>query len=370
MSDPAGPTGIVSYSLIDAVADEPIAGFDPIAEGAVIDLVALFDLGFDINRLNLRANVNDPNGEIEQVTSDLAIALLTGGTDVINAVDDAADYSVYGDDNAGDFADAVLPVGAYALSGIAQIAGAASDPFLLNFTVIGPRIGSYSLINADSEQPIAGFDPIAEGAVIDFNAIGTSNINIRANTVDFTPPVIESTLLNLQGPNGIIQNRVESFRPYAVFGDPTNTDLDDDDPLLDYNVWASAQNGDMVLSGIPFSLNGGVGDTYGPLTLNFSIVNAAAGRADLPDTKPSLLPNYPNPFNPVTAIRFSLPEAAPVRLEVFDMLGRSVKVLVDATLDGGFHEINFEAGELSSGMYLYRLETPGVIRTRPMTLLK
>ncbi len=364
------PPAIESYSLIDAVADEPIAGFDPIMEGGVIDLVALFDLGFDITRLNLRANVFDPGGDIEQVASDLVIALFAGGTETVNAVDDAADYSVYGDDNAGDFADAALPVGIYALSGVAQVAGEALAPLLLNFEVIGPRIGSYTLIDADTEQPIAGFDPIREGAVIDMNAIGTPNINIRANTVDFTPPVIESTRLILVGPNGTIQNRVESFRPYAVFGDPSSMDLDDDDPTLDYNVWSAVQNGDLNLNGVPFGLNGGVGETFGPLTLNFSIVNAIAGRADVPAFEPSLLPNYPNPFNPVTAIRFNLPETAPVRLEVFDMLGRSVMILVDATLDGGFHEVNFEAGELSSGMYLYRLETPGFVRTRPMTLLK
>ena len=88
----------------------------------------------DITRLNLRANVNDPNSEIEQVTTDLAIALLSGGADAVNSVDDTADYSVYGDDNAGDFADAVLPLGDYALSGVAQVGGEALEALLLNFT--------------------------------------------------------------------------------------------------------------------------------------------------------------------------------------------------------------------------------------------
>ncbi|MFK7848728.1 MAG: T9SS type A sorting domain-containing protein [Rhodothermales bacterium] len=370
-----GPTGIESFSLIDAAADAPIAGFDPIVEGSVVDLVALFNDGIDISRLNIQANVSDPDGQIEQVDTDLAITLLNGDAQAVTNMDDGADYSVYGDDNAGDFADATLPLGAYGLTGTPQAGGAALDPTSVNFTVIGPRIGSYTLINADTEQPIDGtggfpdFDPIPEGAVIDMSALGV-NVNIRANTVDYTPPVIESTLLNVQGPNGTIQNRVESFRPYAVFGDPTSMDLEDNDPNLDYNNWQSIQSGSYSISGIPFSLNGGVGDLYGALVLNFSITNAAAGAAELGIDEPTLLPNYPNPFNPVTAIRFSLPEDAPVKLEVFDMLGRVVKVLVDGTLKSGFHEVNFEASELSSGMYLYKLETPGAVKVRPMTLLK
>lgn len=369
---------IESYSLIDAAGDAAIAGFDPIAEGAVIDLVALYAQGFDFDELNLRANVNGASGPIEQVTSDLDITLLSGVIETVNTVDDGADYSVYGDDNAGDFVNAELPLGSYTLTGVAQVAGAASTPLVLNFTVIGPRIGSFTLVDAESEQDIAGFDPIVEGAVINVNTLSADSVNFRANPIDYIkrptdadsdpdPRVIDSVVLSLVSEN-FTRTQTESTRPYALFGDPAAGDLADDE--ADYNAWPSIQNGNMVLTGTPFGQNGGAGTVYGALTVNFSIENAAAGRADLPDTKPALLPNYPNPFNPVTAIRFSLPESVPVKLEVFDMLGRSVMVLVDATLDSGFHEVKFEAGELSSGMYLYRLETPGVVRTRPMTLLK
>jgi hypothetical protein len=82
------------------------------------------------------------------------------------------------------------------------------------------------------------------------------------------------------------------------------------------------------------------------------------------------MPNFPNPFNPVTTIRFGLPATALVRVAVYDMLGREIKVLVDGAMPAGFHEVTFDAGSLASGLYLYRLETPEGVQVRPMTLLK
>ena len=69
--------------------------------------------------------------------------------------------------------------------------------------------------------------------------------------------------------------------------------------------------------------------------------------------------NYPNPFNPATTIRYALPEASAVRLEVFDVLGRRVALLVDGVQAAGTHAARFEASRLASGLYLYRLEAEG-----------
>jgi hypothetical protein len=65
---------------------------------------------------------------------------------------------------------------------------------------------------------------------------------------------------------------------------------------------------------------------------------------------------YPNPFNPSTTIRFDLPQAAKVRLAVYDMLGREVAVLADEERPAGQHSMRFDAGKLSSGMYIFRLQ--------------
>ncbi len=90
---------------------------------------------------------------------------------------------------------------------------------------------------------------------------------------------------------------------------------------------------------------------------------------EIPETT-ALNANYPNPFNPSTAIRFSLAEHASVTLTVYDMLGREVQRLVDGNLGAGYHEVFFDAANLSSGSYLYKLETPAGTFTRTMMLLK
>lgn len=80
--------------------------------------------------------------------------------------------------------------------------------------------------------------------------------------------------------------------------------------------------------------------------------------------------NYPNPFNPNTMIGFQLPENSPVRLEVFDLLGRRVATLIDGNKKAGRHEVQFEAGHLASGVYLYRLQAGSFTQTKRLTLFK
>lgn len=80
--------------------------------------------------------------------------------------------------------------------------------------------------------------------------------------------------------------------------------------------------------------------------------------------------NYPNPFNPTTNISYQLPAASDVRLEVFDIIGRRVALLIDGPVQSGRHTVQFNASHLASGVYLYRLTTPGEVRIRKMTLIK
>ncbi len=80
--------------------------------------------------------------------------------------------------------------------------------------------------------------------------------------------------------------------------------------------------------------------------------------------------NYPNPFNPSTVVGFRLSLAGSVRLSVYDLLGREVSVLVNQDMSAGFHEVTFDAKALSSGMYIYRLETEQGVVSKRMLLLK
>ena len=87
-------------------------------------------------------------------------------------------------------------------------------------------------------------------------------------------------------------------------------------------------------------------------------------------TRHTLAQNYPNPFNPSTVIRFGLPAAERVRLEVFTVLGQRVTVLVEGQREAGYHEVTFDASALASGMYVYRLTAGRFVAVRKMLLLR
>ena len=91
-----------------------------------------------------------------------------------------------------------------------------------------------------------------------------------------------------------------------------------------------------------------------------------------PDTPEvlELAQNYPNPFNPATVISYALPEQAQVRLTVYDMLGRTVGVLVDEQQAPGRYHVAWDASSHSSGVYVYRIDAGGLTLTRKMTLVR
>ncbi|MBL8015943.1 MAG: zinc-dependent metalloprotease [Ignavibacteria bacterium] len=88
-----------------------------------------------------------------------------------------------------------------------------------------------------------------------------------------------------------------------------------------------------------------------------------------------ITPNYPNPFNPTTKIKFGLPANANVRLTVYDMLGKQVDMLVNSSLEAGEYEADWNAGNFASGIYIYKIEAKDnsgkqYIETRRMVLVK
>ena len=84
----------------------------------------------------------------------------------------------------------------------------------------------------------------------------------------------------------------------------------------------------------------------------------------------SLAQNYPNPFNPNTRITYQLPNDSDVQLDIFDLTGRHIANLVDTRMTAGVHTASFDAGQLSSGVYLYTLRTATQTLTRKMVLIK
>jgi hypothetical protein len=84
----------------------------------------------------------------------------------------------------------------------------------------------------------------------------------------------------------------------------------------------------------------------------------------------TLKQNHPNPFNPITLIEFSIPVAQKVRLDIFNMLGERVNTVINANLQAGAHAYRFDARNLASGIYYYRITTKNFVQTRKMILLR
>jgi hypothetical protein len=98
--------------------------------------------------------------------------------------------------------------------------------------------------------------------------------------------------------------------------------------------------------------------------------------ADAIPTAYNLSQNYPNPFNPTTTIRYALPQASQVTLEVFDMVGRRVATLAEGPQAAGYHTATFDGRSLASGAYIYRLRVINkatgqpYVQTRTLVLIK
>ena len=91
--------------------------------------------------------------------------------------------------------------------------------------------------------------------------------------------------------------------------------------------------------------------------------------ADIPN-EVELGQNYPNPFNPTTNITFGLPQSSKVNITVYDVLGRKVATVFAGSKPEGFHSVQFDASNLSSGIYIYQLRTDFGVISKQMTLLK
>jgi uncharacterized lipoprotein YddW (UPF0748 family) len=107
-------------------------------------------------------------------------------------------------------------------------------------------------------------------------------------------------------------------------------------------------------------------EIYGFQTETITLV---ADNEDIP-TEYKLAQNYPNPFNPTTTISFAVPERNRTTLKVYDMLGREIRELVDKELSPGTYEVEFDASDVSSGMYIYVLTSGEKRFSKKMMLLK
>tara|TARA_R110000868_G_scaffold368227_1_gene631193 strand:- start:17475 stop:20063 length:2589 start_codon:yes stop_codon:yes gene_type:complete len=102
----------------------------------------------------------------------------------------------------------------------------------------------------------------------------------------------------------------------------------------------------------------------------FTIIQSTSNEADDKPLSFKLDQNYPNPFNPSTNISYSIPNATFVTIEVFNLLGHKVSTLVNKSQTSGSYITRFDAKDLTSGIYFFRLKAAGVTQTRKMVLIK
>ncbi len=120
----------------------------------------------------------------------------------------------------------------------------------------------------------------------------------------------------------------------------------------------------------PIGYNTLVANNTGLILLNCATINGVEPtNSDLPMSV-TLTPAFPNPFNATTTLKYSLPQRSEVRLELFDLTGRSVATLVNRTQETGKYSVKINGSSLASGTYFARLSTPSEIQTQKLVLLK
>lgn len=153
--------------------------------------------------------------------------------------------------------------------------------------------------------------------------------------------------------------------------------------LAQYSIRSSViGSGGAVMSNGTYSMNGTIGQAVtGPTSNATYTANQGFwhGQSTTGDVKElpgdysgyNLEQNFPNPFNPSTIIRFSIPERVKVTLRVLNLLGEEVWREIDGeTMDAGKYEVDFIAKGLPSGTYVYRLEAGNFVKSRKMVLSK
>jgi hypothetical protein len=163
-------------------------------------------------------------------------------------------------------------------------------------------------------------------------------------------------LITIWGDNKATENVIDG----AAEGEP-----------LSLTVWSITQGSErpLVLSAISDAVTGTTSSPPLRYRTNAVWTAQAVQGAEMPQAF-ALSQNYPNPFNPSSTIRYGLPQDAMTTLEVFNILGQRVAVLVNEEQKAGYHEVTFQNQGLGSGIYFYRLTAGKFSETRKMTLLR
>lgn len=153
---------------------------------------------------------------------------------------------------------------------------------------------------------------------------------------------------------------------YYLTAGPSGAKIDSTTGAFEYTLAKDAlYNGNIIVT----VKDGKDGITADTMKFQVTVMTGVVAESGVP-SEFSLKQNFPNPFNPTTNIKYALPKESRVSLKVYNLIGQEVKVLVNQVQPAGNYIVDFNAANLPSGMYIYRLDAGSFNQTRKMTLLK
>ncbi|AXJ00409.1 Por secretion system C-terminal sorting domain-containing protein [Cyclonatronum proteinivorum] len=223
----------------------------------------------------------------------------------------------------------------------------------VEFAVLDEEIGTLNrMFNASSPEGTYNFPIVLRNLEFENNGWFeySGEFNLSWSGLDDFPADWEFTLTDTQ------TGEVTDLRTNEIITVNTTVMQVSDSPAVEWNlsptpVTASVTDSRFILTvvaGAPVSIGEGLESP----------------------TQITLEQNYPNPFNPTTSIRYTLNASSDVRLDVFNLMGQRVASLQDGFQQAGTHTVSFDGSQLSSGVYVYRLQAGGQTLTRKMTLVK
>ena len=220
------------------------------------------------------------------------------------------------------------------------------------------------LLDADGNR-IKDQDNMAACAQCHGNTFGTTFKDVKFfmnGTGDFDGDGVASGLQNeVEGMINKIMDKIE-----ATEGSTTPSSSWTQEDLSAY--W----NAETVISDASYGIHNPKYIVTGLLGAmkSIGIVTAVNDEVESIPTEYTLYQNFPNPFNPTTNIRFSLPQSSNVKVVIYDAIGKQVQTLVNNELNAGIHTISWNAEGLASGIYLCRIEAGNFVQVNKMLLLK
>jgi hypothetical protein len=205
--------------------------------------------------------------------------------------------------------------------------------------------------------PKISVDPIF--LTFDTTAAGSSSLKLLTiyNTGNAT-----LTISNISSTESVFSTNLTSYDIQSGYSQMVQVAFTPTEPIIySSNFFVISNDSEMDTLIVPVS---GVGIMLARIELDAQLPHILV-----------LYPNYPNPFNPVTTLRYDLPEQTHVNITVYDMLGRQVKTLINHTQDAGYRSVIWNAindygKPVSAGIYLYQIQAGEYISTKKMVLLK